>query len=80
MIQKKNLPLSLAEEVALLWAATKGFLDEIAINDINEFETKFLDDLRLTNSKLLDTINKNKLLSEKDEKELEIAVKKTLSV
>ncbi|MDO9028207.1 MAG: F0F1 ATP synthase subunit alpha, partial [Candidatus Roizmanbacteria bacterium] len=42
LIQKKNKPYSLAMEVALIYAANSGLLDNIAIHDIAEFEVKIV--------------------------------------
>ena len=73
--QKKNKPVSLAEQVAILWAASKAYLDQIPINQIDAFENKLLETLRLKGKKWLIKINKNKVMDEKDEKELEKLIK-----
>ncbi len=78
LIQKKNQPLSLAEEVAILWAANKGYLDQVPMDKIAEFEINFVENLRTKGSVLLEIINKNKILTEKEEKELEIFLKESL--
>jgi F-type H+-transporting ATPase subunit alpha len=73
--QKKNKPLSLAEQVAILWAASNAYLDPIPVDQIDMFETKLLDALRLKGKKWLERINKNKIMDEKDGKELEKIIK-----
>jgi len=78
LIQKKNAPLTLAEEVAIIWAANKGLLDEVPQSSMENFEEKYLDDLRIRGAKLLETINKNRILTEKEEQELEKFVKNNL--
>ncbi|MBI3619868.1 F0F1 ATP synthase subunit alpha [Candidatus Roizmanbacteria bacterium] len=68
--QKKNVPYDLSQEVAIIWAASGGYLDEVPLDKIEEFENRYLQDLRSRGKKLLLKINKNKLLDESDEKEL----------
>jgi len=73
--QKKNRPMSLAEEVAIIWAASNAYLDKIPVDQIEVFETKLIDTLRLKGKKWLEKINKNKIVDEKDAKELEKIIK-----
>lgn len=77
--QKKNNPYDLAHEVAIIWAANQGYLDEMETGKIEEFETRYLRALRTRGKSLLERINRNKALSEKDEKEMEIFVKESLN-
>lgn len=65
--QRKNRPYSLAEEVAIIWAGSKGHLDELAADKIETFEAKFIDDLRSRAKATMAKINKNKIVDEKDE-------------
>lgn len=76
--QKKNAPLSLAEEVGVLWAATNGYLDTLTNEEIEKFEKKLLDVLKLRGKKWLAKVSKNKVLDKDDEKELEKYVKDSL--
>ncbi len=80
LIQKKNQPYSLALEVALIWSATHGLLDDMPIAKINNFENQLV--LRLTTKakKWLERINKNKILTETDETELEKYIKETIAI
>ncbi len=68
--QKKNHPYSLAEMVAIIWAGTKGYLDDMPLSDIEDFEKRYLDDIKARGKKLLDRIYKQDKLTEKDEEEL----------
>jgi len=65
--QRKNRPYSLAEEVAIIWAGSKGHLDELAADKIETFEAKFIDDLRSRAKTTMTRINTNKIIDEKDE-------------
>lgn len=76
--QGKHDVYSLAEEVAILWAAAKGHLDTLPTEDIVKFEAKFIDTLRTRGKDWMKRINKNKIMDEKDEKELEKLVKGAL--
>lgn len=73
--QKKNFPLSLAQQTAIIWSATNGYLDKMNPEEIERFETKLLESLYLKGKKWADEINKSKTLAEKEEKELEKIVK-----
>jgi F-type H+-transporting ATPase subunit alpha len=76
--QKQYEPYDLASEVAILWAASKGFLDEVPLDKVNDFEKKFIDDLRSRGKKIIAEINDKKVVSEDIEKELEKFVKDNL--
>jgi F-type H+-transporting ATPase subunit alpha len=73
--QKNNNPYDLATEVAVIWIVTKGFLAEMPIDQIDAFEAKFVDSFHTEKKKLIEKINKSKVLDEEDEKELEKFVK-----
>ncbi|OGK17376.1 F0F1 ATP synthase subunit alpha [Candidatus Roizmanbacteria bacterium RIFCSPHIGHO2_01_FULL_39_12c] len=79
LIQAKNLPYSLAEEVMLIWAGGKGYLDDIPIRDINQYETRLMSNFKSKGKQLLEKINKMRSLSEEDEKALEKIVTATLT-
>lgn len=76
--QGKHETYSLAEEVAILWAATKGYLDEIPVNDVPEFEKRFIAHVRLKGKEYISRVNKNKILEKEDERDLEKLVKAVL--
>jgi F-type H+-transporting ATPase subunit alpha len=75
LIQSKNKPYSLGEEVCLIWAGINGYLDNIPINKIQDFEKKFLDSSSLPQvKKLFEKILKNKQLDKETEEEIKKAV------
>ncbi len=78
LIQKKNKPYFLAMEVALIYAANSGLLDSIPIHDIAEFEIKLVIHMEANGKHWLKKINKNKVLEEIDEKELEKIIKEII--
>lgn len=72
-------PVPMEEEVVILYCATKGFLDEIEVDKIKEFEARFLEQLRLRHKKLLGEIKEKRELDEKLSKELEKVTKEFIS-
>ncbi len=68
-------PVPLEEQVVVLWAVTNGHMDEVEVEQIKEFETRFIQNLKLKNKKLLSEISTQKVLDEKMIKELEKIVK-----
>jgi F-type H+-transporting ATPase subunit alpha len=77
--QKNNNPYDLATEVAVIWIVTKGLLSEMPIDQIDAFEAKFVASFHTEKKKLIEKINKNKIIDEDDEKELEKFVKPLIS-
>ena len=68
--QPQYAPLKTAEQIFVIFAGVKGYLDDLELSDINHFEKSLLDHLRDKETKFLDTIAKEKTLSEKLEKEM----------
>ena len=63
----------MAEQVASVWAGTKGYLDDIDVSDVLPFEAAFLDHLR-RNTDILDTIESTGQLTDETEEALVKAV------
>lgn len=57
--QSQFAPLSVAEQVVILFAANKGFVDSVPINKIKEYEENLQKYLRTKHKKLFDKINAN---------------------
>jgi F-type H+-transporting ATPase subunit alpha len=69
--QDKNKPYSLEEEVVVLWASHKGYLDQIPVPEVESFEKRLLELMRLRGSDILQTIRKEKIITPETEKKLE---------
>jgi len=54
--QKQYVPMPAEEQVCVLYAGVKGYLDKVATSDIGTFEKGYLDHLRSKHQSLLDTI------------------------
>jgi F-type H+-transporting ATPase subunit alpha len=62
--QRQYNPLPVEEQVAILWAGSAGQLDDIAVENVREFEDRYLEYLRTTQSELLGRIRTEKALSD----------------
>ena len=71
--QPQYAPLAVEEQVVAIFAGVRGHLDEIAINDVNRFESQFLDHVRDTHADILADIRDTGALSDETEKKLEEA-------
>ncbi len=59
--QPQYTPLTVAEQVAVLYAGTKGFIDNLKVSDIGKFEQSLLTDLRSEGTVLQSITNSLKL-------------------
>jgi F-type H+/Na+-transporting ATPase subunit alpha len=73
--QPQFSPLAVENQVAIIWAATNGWLDDIDSSRLGEFESGFYRFLESTRKDLLPAIAKEKALSDDLTQELEAAVK-----
>ena len=58
------------EQVCVLYAGVRGFLDKVQTSEIGKFEKMFLDHIKSKYAHILDTIRKEKSLSDKTNAEL----------
>jgi len=82
-VLKQNLhePLAVEKQVAILYALTRGFLDDIPVEDIRRFEKEFLSWLDHNGQELLNHIRTTKdLPSEEDFNKAIVEFKKTFVV
>ncbi|MCF7901875.1 MAG: F0F1 ATP synthase subunit alpha, partial [Candidatus Marinimicrobia bacterium] len=68
--QKQYEPMPVEKQIAILFAGTRGFLDEIPLDKIQDFEKQFLDYLESSHGDLLKKITADKKLTEEIEKGL----------
>jgi F-type H+-transporting ATPase subunit alpha len=62
--QDKYQPVPLAEQVAVLYAGTQGFLDKVAVARVREWEAGFVRFLRSERADVLSEIDKKKALDD----------------
>ncbi len=73
-------PVPVEEQVVVLWAATQGYLDNIEVEKVKEFEQKYIAFLRLREKKLLQEIAEKKELNEQLTRQSEEATKEFLKI
>ena len=71
--QGQYKPYSVPEQVASIWAGTNGYLDDVPVEDVNRFESEFLESLRHRTS-ILTTIDETGKLEDSTVAELESAI------
>ncbi len=71
--QGQYSPFPVEDQVASIWAGTKGKLDDVPVQDVRRFESELLDHLR-RNTGVLTAIAQTGKLDEATEAELEAAV------
>ena len=55
--QGQYVPMSVAEQVAIIYAGTQGYLDKIPVSQVKDFEQRYLQFMNETHSEMLDEIN-----------------------
>lgn len=68
--QKQYVPMPAEEQVCVLFAGVKGYLDKVQTNDIAKFEDLYLAHLRSKHSGLLETIKKERQLTPQSNSEI----------
>ena len=68
--QAQYSPMEVEEQVAVIFAGVKGYLDKIPTSKIGEFEKALLQKLNSKGSKVLDSIRKDKSISDDTDKAL----------
>ena len=68
--QSQYSPMEVEEQVAVIFAGVKGYLDQIPTQKIGEFEQALLQKLNIKGSEVLDSIRKDKAISDDTEKSL----------
>ena len=77
--QAQFSPLLLAEQVAIVYAGTKGFLDELPVEKVTEFVRELRDYLKTSKPEFITAIQNEKVMSESSEAILKDAIKQVVS-
>jgi len=59
--QAQYSPMSVEDQVAIVYVSTKGFIDKVALDKVNVFEREFLDVLNSQHREVLDQLGAGKL-------------------
>jgi F-type H+-transporting ATPase subunit alpha len=68
--QKQYLPVSAEEQVCVLYAGVRGYLDKVQTSEIGKFEALYMAHIKSKHAHVLDTIRTDKVLSEKSDADL----------
>jgi F-type H+-transporting ATPase subunit alpha len=74
--QGVNQPLAVEKQVVSLYTAVKGYLDDIALNDVRRFEAEFLAFVDSEHPEVLQSITDTKDLTADNEEALKAAIEK----
>ena len=75
--QDQYSPLRISAQIAIVYAAVKGLLDQIEVKKVREFERELLSNLKSTNSSWFDEVEKGKALTPELEATLKKAIEET---
>jgi len=64
------VPIVAEEQVCILYAGVRGFLDKVQTSELGKFEKLFMKDIKSKHMNILDTIRTEKALSDKTNAEL----------
>jgi F-type H+-transporting ATPase subunit alpha len=78
--QPQYSPLSMEEQVVVIYSGTRGYLDKVAVDQVGRFETEFLRFIHAEHKQLLEDIRKEKDISKNGAKggKIEDAIKAAL--
>tara|TARA_B100001250_G_scaffold216957_1_gene186129 strand:- start:11156 stop:12697 length:1542 start_codon:yes stop_codon:yes gene_type:complete len=62
--QGLNSPMPVEEQVVSIYTGTNGYLDDLPVEDVQRFESEFIENMRTRNSGLLDEIRNSGVLPE----------------
>ena len=77
--QSNNAPVEVAHQVCILYAVTKGYLKEIAVSKVAEFELRLREFMDNRHSDILDTIRATGKLEPETEDSLKAALDELLT-
>jgi F-type H+-transporting ATPase subunit alpha len=72
--QPENQPLSMAQEVEILYALSKGYLDDVPVEKVTEFEQAFHQYMGASHAEIEQAITTEKQLTSEIEQQLNAAI------
>jgi F-type H+-transporting ATPase subunit alpha len=66
-------PISVGVQVAVIWSVQRGYVDQVPVERVKEFQAKLTDFLTVRKSELLTRIEKEKTLSDALQGDLKVA-------
>ncbi|MBJ7363726.1 MAG: F0F1 ATP synthase subunit alpha, partial [Synechococcus sp. SupBloom_Metag_053] len=77
--QPQFSPLILAEQVAIVYAGTKGYLDELPVEKVSEFVRELREYLKASQAEYINAVQTEKVLSDASEATLKAAIKEVVA-
>ena len=78
--QSQYSPMPVEDQVISIFAGVKGYLDELPVHDVSRFEQAALGAIHHEQPKLVESIRKEKALSEKTEENLHAFFKNLVKI
>lgn len=72
--QLQYVPMSVGKQVTILYAANKGYIDDVPVKSVGDFEAKLLTFVENQHADIINEINTTGLLNEDTEKKLDEAI------
>jgi len=72
--QGQYVPMSVEDQVIVIYALTNGFLDDIEVKDILKFESQYIEYIRSSHPKIIEEIKNKKDIDEKLSNNLDKAI------
>jgi F-type H+/Na+-transporting ATPase subunit alpha len=72
--QDQYMPMDVADQVVVIWAGTKGYLDQVPIPRVREFERDLLEHVHASGREVIDGLHRDKDITPEIEKRLTKAV------
>src|SRR5262249_21730805 len=72
--QTQYHPLPVTQQGSILYAVTNGYLDDVKIENVREWEDQFHDFMKNSHPEILDSVNKDKRLSDETIEALKNAI------
>ena len=73
--QSQYSPLLTEEQVIILFAGVRGYLDQVPVNDVARFEQKLLESIHTRGNEILETIRIEQVLSPQTEERIKVFLK-----
>ena len=78
--QDQYSPMSFEQQIVIIFAATNGYVDGIAVSDLKRFESELISYIEMKNSKLLSSIADKKVLEDDMKENLIKAIEDFLKI
>tara|TARA_Y100000590_G_scaffold407873_3_gene498542 strand:+ start:5713 stop:7236 length:1524 start_codon:yes stop_codon:yes gene_type:complete len=72
--QNQYVPMTIANQVAIIFASVNGYLDEVEIGNVSDYEKELMEYLAANNQSTLDTITETGKINDDTEKDLKKAL------